>query len=123
MTKTSAFIFLTAISFIINSCKHDVSVGKNDSITSSSQSNLIIKKNGPIGAVYIEVNSNNVLNAGCYTLLNSGQQLFDIAMIFAANINYDVTHHHAVEYNNDNVTKVLQNRNTYIKPLQDKGIK
>jgi hypothetical protein len=56
-------------------------------------------------------------------LLNSSSQLFDIAIIFAANINYDVTHHRAVEYNNENVTKVLHNKNIYIKPLQDKGIK
>lgn len=123
MTKTSAFIFLIAISFFINSCKQDVSIAKSNSITSLTQSNLITKKNGPIGAVYVEVNSNNILNAGCYTLLNSGQQLFDIAMIFAANINYDVIHHRAVEYNNENVAKVLQNRNIYIKPLQDKGLK
>ncbi|MEP6464721.1 MAG: endo-beta-N-acetylglucosaminidase H [Parafilimonas sp.] len=109
--------------FLFNSCKQDVIVTKNDSVNSNSKSNTITQKNGPLSVVYVEVNSNNILNSGCYTLLNSGQQLFDIAIIFAANINYDVAHHRAVEYNNDNVSRVLQNRNTYIKPLQDKGIK
>jgi len=123
MSKASVLLFLATFIFVFNSCKRDVSTTQNDIVNANTQSNLITTKNGPIGAVYVEVNSNNILNSGCYTLLNSGQQLFDIAMIFAANINYDVTRHRAVEFNNDNVTKVLQNRNTYIKPLQDKGMK
>ena len=120
---TKAFVLSFSILLLFNSCKRDVTVAKDNAATSSGQSNLITRKNGPLGVVYVEVNSNNILNSGCYTLLNSGQQLFDIAIIFAANINYDVAHHRAVEYNNENVTKVLQNKNTYIKPLQDKGIK
>jgi glycosyl hydrolase family 18 (putative chitinase) len=122
MTKVSVLSFFILL-LLFNSCKRDVTVTKNNAATSADQSNLITQKNHPLGVVYVEVNSNNILNSGCYTLLNSGQQLFDIAVIFAANINYDVAHHRAVEYNNENVTKVLQNRDTYIKPLQDKGIK
>src|SRR5690242_1365706 len=96
---------------------------ENKQSASNNNAQAITRKSRPIGAVYVEVNSNNILNSGCYTLQNGGQQLFDIAMIFAANINYDVTHKRAVEYNNENVTRVLQNREQYIAPLQDKGIK
>ena len=39
---------------------------------------------------YIEVNTNSLLNAGRYTL-DDGSPAFDIAVIFAANINYDGT--------------------------------
>lgn len=80
-------------------------------------------KTGPLGVCYVEVNNNNLLNVGSYTLKNGGQQLFDIAIIFAANINYDVAQQKAVLFFNDKVTAVLNGKTTYIKPLQDKGIK
>lgn len=77
----------------------------------------------PVGICYVEVNNNNMLNAGSYTLQNSNKQLFDVAIIFAANINYDVSKSRAYISNNNNVTKVLNDVNTYVKPLQQKGIK
>lgn len=77
----------------------------------------------PVGICYVEVNNNNMLNAGSYTLQNSGKQLFDVAIIFAANINYDVSKSRAYISSNNNVTKVLNDVNTYVKPLQQKGIK
>ncbi|WP_370901018.1 endo-beta-N-acetylglucosaminidase H [Chryseobacterium gossypii] len=77
----------------------------------------------PLGVCYVEVNSNNILNVGSYTLQNSHKQLFDVAIIFAANINYDVSKNRAYVSNNNNVTKVLNDVNTYVKPLQQKGIK
>jgi hypothetical protein len=80
-------------------------------------------KKGPLNVVYVEVNSNNIANAKCYTMLKNGKPFFDIAMIFAANINYDTVAKKAVLYNNPNVERVLTNRNAYIKPLQQKGIK
>lgn len=80
-------------------------------------------KKGPISLVYIEVNNNNLLNTGCYTLTKGGQPFFDIAVIFAANINYDTTQKKAVLYNNPNVNQVLTGYRTYVKPLQDLGIK
>ncbi|MBL3546775.1 endo-beta-N-acetylglucosaminidase H [Chryseobacterium sp. KMC2] len=79
--------------------------------------------NNPVGICYVEVNNNNMLNAGSYTLQNSGKQLFDVAIIFAANINYDVSKSRAYISNNNNVTKVLNDVDTYVKPLQQKGIK
>jgi hypothetical protein len=80
-------------------------------------------KTGPLNVVYIEVNNNHFANAGCYTMKTGGQPFFDIAIIFAANINYDTQAKRAVLYNNPNVNTVLTNRATYIQPLQSKGIK
>lgn len=77
----------------------------------------------PVGVCYVEVNNNNMLNAGSYTLQNTNRQLFDVAIIFAANINYDVSKNRAYISNNNNVTKVLNDVDTYVRPLQQKGIK
>lgn len=80
-------------------------------------------KSGPLNVCYVEVNSNNILNVGAYTLKNGGQQLFDIAIIFAANINYDAALGKAVLSFNPNVTTVLSDTATFIRPLRTKGIK
>ncbi len=72
---------------------------------------------------YCEVNDGNILNVGSYTLRDSGKQLFDIAVIFAANTNYNAAEQRACLTLNNNVQHVLSNRDKYIKPLQDKGIK
>ena len=117
------YIFILFTLPVLISCHREVTIAKDNTVSASSQSGIVTQKNGPLGVVYVEVNSNSLLNSGCYTLLHGGQQLFDIAIIFAANINYDVTHKRAIEYNNENVSRVLQNRDQYIKPLQDKGIK
>ncbi|ATG54335.1 chitinase [Brachybacterium ginsengisoli] len=69
---------------------------------------------------YIEVNTNSLLNAGRYTL-DDGSPAFDIAVIFAANINYDGTN--AYLSLNENVQRVLDEADTCIRPLQEKGIK
>jgi len=70
---------------------------------------------------YIEVNSNSIGNVGRYTLAGSGANAFDLAVIFAANINYDGAN--AVFYCNPQVQAVLDNAATTIRPLQQKGIK
>ncbi|MDN5423719.1 MAG: hypothetical protein L0G07_09960, partial [Chryseobacterium sp.] len=77
----------------------------------------------PTGICYVEVNNNNILNAGSYKLQTSGNYLFNVVNIFAANINYDTGRGRAYLSNNNNVTKVLTNADTYIKPLQNKGMK
>ena len=84
-------------------------------------------------AVYVEVNDNNPLNAGSY-ILEDGTYLFDYVIIFAANIrnrncaaeggahgctNTGTVHLHL----NENVRYILENRQKYIVPLQQKGIK
>ncbi len=84
---------------------------------------LCAQGNNPKGICYVEVNNNNILNAGSYKLQTSNKYLFDVVNIFAANINYDTSRGRAYLYSNNNVTKVLTNAQTYIKPLQDKGMK
>jgi hypothetical protein len=78
-------------------------------------------KSGPISVAYVEVNSNSMLNVGKYKLATSGANVFDIAMIFAANINYNGSS--AYLYFNPQVQSVLDNAATQIRPLQAKGIK
>jgi hypothetical protein len=78
-------------------------------------------KTGPLSVVYIEVNNESMTNAAKYTLAKGGAQVFDIALIFAANINYDGTN--AYLHFNENVQRVLDNVATEVRPLQQKGIK
>lgn len=72
---------------------------------------------------YVEVNNNSMLNVGKYTLASDGDNVFDVAVIFAANINYDTATKSAYLYFNENVQRVLDNAATQIRPLQQKGIK
>lgn len=80
-------------------------------------------KNGPISVAYVEVNNNSMVNVGKYTLATDGSNVFDIAVIFAANINYDSATQAAYLYFNPQVQSVLDNVSTQIQPLQAKGIK
>lgn len=80
-------------------------------------------KEGPTSVAYVEVNNNSMLNVGKYQLAEDGGNVFDVAVIFAANINYDTDKKSAYLHFNENVQKVLDNAETEIKPLQDKGIK
>ncbi|MER7679848.1 endo-beta-N-acetylglucosaminidase H [Streptomyces sp. NPDC096934] len=80
-------------------------------------------KQGPTSVAYVEVNNNSMLNVGKYTLANGGGNVFDVAVIFAANINYDTSRKAATLYFNENVQRVLDNAATQIRPLQQKGIK
>ncbi|MEU4190258.1 endo-beta-N-acetylglucosaminidase H [Kribbella sp. NPDC026611] len=81
------------------------------------------RKTGPITVAYIEVNDHSMLNAGKYVLANGGAQVIDIAVIFAANINYDTAQQKAYLSFNPQVTNVLDNVATQVRPLQQKGIK
>ncbi len=120
----TAFAFLFTLLYF--SCKKELTqtpVTLQTADATTALATAAKAKNGPFSIVYVEVNSNNILNAGCYTLKNGGQQLFDAAAIFAANINYDVAKKKAVLFNNRQVSIVLSDTATYIQPLHDKGIK
>ncbi|KUF13270.1 MULTISPECIES: endo-beta-N-acetylglucosaminidase H [Streptomyces] len=80
-------------------------------------------KQGPTSVAYVEVNNNSMLNVGKYTLAKGGGNVFDVAVIFAANINYDTSKKAAYLHFNENVQRVLDNAVTQIRPLQQKGIK
>lgn len=77
-------------------------------------------KSGPTSIAYVEVNNDQLANVGRYQLAN-GANAFDVAIIFAANINYEGGK--AVLYNNENVQATLDDAATQIRPLQRKGIK
>jgi hypothetical protein len=120
-------IFVVALATIIQvGCQKDklseignLKVGKIEKL--GANSGIQFSKN-PISVMYVEVNSNDIREVGKYKLAD-GHQLFDLAIIFAANINYNTSTSKAYLHFNTQVTNVLTNRNTYIKPLQDRGIK
>lgn len=81
-------------------------------------------------AVAIEAAENDLRNAGNYILYPEGVEkpalkrpLFDMVVIFSANMNFDEGTGTPVLYYNESVRKVLANRDVFVKPLQDKGIK
>lgn len=80
----------------------------------------VLAKSSPTTIAYVEVNSNLLSNVGRYTL-DDRSPVFDVAIIFAANINYNGQK--AVLYNNDNVVRTLNDTQNQIRPLQAKGIK
>ncbi|MGH3688999.1 MAG: endo-beta-N-acetylglucosaminidase H [Microbacterium sp.] len=75
----------------------------------------------PKVVAYVEVNSNDLANVADYTLKDSGKPAVDIAIIFAANINYDGEK--AVLHFNDRVTATLDDAKNQIRPLQENGTK
>lgn len=91
--------------------------------TSAASTSAAPRKTGPITVAYVEVNNNSMLNVGKYALAQGGGNVFDIGVIFAANINYDAATKSAYLYFNPNVQNVLDNVNTQVRPLQAKGIK
>jgi len=71
----------------------------------------------------LEVNNVNPLNVLGFTMKDSGKQFFDMCVLFSANINYNSTTGRVYVSRNENVQAILDNRDKYIKPLQDRGIK
>lgn len=75
--------------------------------------------------VYVETNDVNPLNAGDYYM--DGKPFVDIVEFFAANIRKETVGGQVrpTLYLNDKMTNLMENNGylTYIKPLQDKGIK
>lgn len=70
-----------------------------------------------------EVNDHNPLNALGFTMKGSGKQFFDIVVLFSANINYDAATGRVYVSRNENVQALLDQRQKYIVPLQQRGIK
>lgn len=66
---------------------------------------------------------NNPMNIGEWYLKKSKKPLVDIVCLFAANINYDKPSGRVEVRMNEHLTPLLENRERYLKPLQDKGIK
>lgn len=71
----------------------------------------------------MEVNDTNPLNNLRYTLKGSGKYMIDALIIFSGNINYDEVNARVYFNANPNVQHLLDNREKYLKPLQDRGMK
>jgi len=97
--------------------------GMTASTSAAGTSAAPLAKTGPISVAYVEVNNNSMLNVGKYALAQGGGNVFDIGVIFAANINYSTATKAAYLYFNPNVQRVLDNVGTQVRPLQAKGIK
>jgi len=121
--KNSLLLLLATIAFSTYSCKKNIP-GEDAATTRADEEVGLnaVGVSGPKTVVYVEVNSNDFANVGKYSLA-TGQPLFDIGIIFAANINYNTSTQAAYLYFNPQVTTVLNNRATTIQPLQAKGIK
>ena len=96
--------------------------GQNDAVVTRAYGDK-----SPIIAIYVETNDVNPLNAGDYVLDSNGEPYADIVELFAANIRRRTVNGvtEPVLYLNDKMTNLMENDGylTYIKPLQDKGIK
>lgn len=71
----------------------------------------------------MEVNDTNPLNNLEFTLKNSGKMLVDIVVLFASNMNYDAATGRVYISNNENIQHLLDHRDVYLKPLQERGMK
>ncbi|MCC8408123.1 hypothetical protein LJ707_04225 [Mucilaginibacter sp. UR6-1] len=107
---------------LFSACKKDAAPVADNIKTTAIKRADALGASGPKSVCYVEVNYNDIRNVGNYKL-TTGEQLFDIGIIFAANINYNTSTQTAELYFNPQVTNVLSNRNTYVQPLQDRGIK
>lgn len=80
----------------------------------------------PISVAYVEVNNFHLASVGQYALAGTGANVFDIGIIFAANINAADTGsggQQAQLYCNPQVQATLDDAANQIRPLQAKGIK
>lgn len=71
----------------------------------------------------MEVNDTNPLNNLRYTLKNSGKYMVDALVMFSGNINYNAETGRVYFYPNENISAILNNREKYLKPLKDRGMK
>ena len=81
------------------------------------------KDNGLQVISCMEVNDANPLHNLCYTLKESKKYVFDQVILFSGNINYNAETGAVYNYNNENVQHLLDYKEKYLKPLQEKGMK
>lgn len=74
------------------------------------------------GFLYFEVNDVNPLNALSFKLEN-GKLLWDVVVLFAANINYNGVTGRPYVNCNPNVKYLLDNNEVYLQPLRKRGVK
>jgi endo-beta-N-acetylglucosaminidase H len=72
---------------------------------------------------YVETNDWDIRNMGQFVLKDSKKPVFDIVVLFAANMNYDAKKGKRYLFFNDKLQPILKDPDKYIKPLKDRGIK
>ena len=72
---------------------------------------------------YVETNDWDIRNMGQFILKDSKKPVFDIVVLFAANMNYDAKKGKRYLFFNDKLQPILKDPDKYIKPLKDRGIK
>lgn len=120
MYKQITLLWIGVVLILFSGCQQEQDLHEQQL---TSESATTVAKSGPLSVMYVEVNGSNILNPGAYSLADSGAPFFDIAIIFAANINYDTGNQRAIFHANENVQAVLDGRGTFVQPLQDRGIK
>ncbi|APJ03631.1 glycosyl hydrolase family 18 protein [Silvanigrella aquatica] len=83
---------------------------------------FVSNANAFIKMSYVEVNSNNLSNIGCYVRSDNGKPYIDFTSIFAANINGSDINSPEI-YFNPQVSHLLNNDYDQISNLQKKGVK
>ncbi|MBI0295248.1 chitinase [Streptomyces sp. PRKS01-29] len=116
--RTAAFALSAVVALAFGGTAATAATGANSAAAAPAAA-----KQGPTSVAYVEVNNNSMRNVGKYTLTGGGGNVFDVAVIFAANINYNTGTKTAYLHFNENVQRVLDNAATEIRPLQQKGIK
>lgn len=81
------------------------------------------KDNGLQVISCMEINDANPLYNLCFTLKDSKKYFIDQVILFSGNINYNTETKEVYNYNNENITQVLQYKEKYLEPLQQKGMK
>ncbi|MGS2737883.1 glycosyl hydrolase family 18 protein [Sinomicrobium pectinilyticum] len=97
---------------------------EKDTIVKEKENDTIVeesKPRSPLSVVYIETKNSLLTNVDCIRM-EDGSPAFDIAVIFAGNINLDAEGKAEVRLN-PAVTNLLENNITHVRQLQEAGIK
>lgn len=72
---------------------------------------------------YVETNDYDIRNIGQFVLKDSKKPVFDMIVLFAANMNYDAVQGKRVLHFNEKLQPIIKDPQKYFKPLKDRGIK
>lgn len=73
--------------------------------------------------LYVETNDWDIRNYAQVILKDTKQPVFDIIVLFAANMNYDAVKGKRYIFFNDKLQPIINHPEVYLKPLKDRGIK
>lgn len=97
---------------------------ENDTIVREKENDTIVEESNPrspLSVVYIETKNSLLTNVDCIRM-EDGSPAFDIAVIFAGNINMDAGGKAEVRLN-PGVTNLLENKIAHVRQLQEAGTK